>query len=238
MLKIIKNFYNRTKLKDSDEIETAIPPISHIKIFYKDYPRLPQKYLNQEKNKSEFETLLDMRKSYREFSTEPITFNQLSKTLLSCRNREDSKNTEMRTYPSGGARFPIETYLVAYNIEDLKKGAYHYNLKNKSLELLLEKDLKQEQRKIISPYLENPAATIVFTSVIPRSEVKYGIRSYPYSLIESGHMAQNMLLSCAEQGIGGCPVSGFVDETIKKILDLLDNEIPIYTISIGKVKRG
>jgi hypothetical protein len=47
-----------------------------------------------------------------------------------------------------------------------------YNMKDKCLELLLEKDLGKQRRDLISPYLENPAATIIFTSVIARSEVK------------------------------------------------------------------
>jgi SagB-type dehydrogenase family enzyme len=89
------------------------------------------------------------------------------------------------------------------------------------------------RRELISPYLENPAASIFFTSCISRSEVKYGLRAYPYSLIEAGHMGQNIQLASREIGVGSCPVSGFVDETIKYILDLTENEIPIYSISIG-----
>ena len=144
---------------------------------------------------------------------------------------------EKRTYPSGGARFPVELYVVAFNIDDLESGAYHYNIKKGTLETLWEKNLRNRQRELISPYLENPAATIIFTSVIARSEVKYGLRAYPYSLIEAGHMGQNIQLKSAELGIGSCSVSGFIDDTVKEILDLTDDEIPIYTISIGWERR-
>lgn len=51
-------------------------------------------------------------------------------------------------------------------------------------------------------------------------------------------MGQNIQLVASEIGIGSCPVSGFVDDTVKKILDLTDDEIPIYSISIGKIKKG
>ncbi|MFC1682114.1 nitroreductase family protein [Nanoarchaeota archaeon] len=71
-----------------------------------------------------------------------------------------------------------------------------------------------------------------------RSKVKYGLRAYPYSLIEAGHMGQNIQLAASEIGIGSCPVSGFIDDTVKKILDLTDDEIPVYSISVGKVKKG
>ena len=65
--------------------------------------------------------------------------------------------------------------------------------------------------------------------------IKYGLRSYPYSLIESGHMGQNIQLTATELDIGSCPVSGFVDDEVIKILDLTEGEIPIYSISIGNI---
>lgn len=45
------------------------------------------------------------------------------------------------------------------------------------------------------------------------------------------------MLAVAEHNIGACPVSGFVDDSIKEILDLTEGEIPVYTISIGKRKK-
>ncbi len=136
-----------------------------------------------------------------------------------------------------GARFPVELYVISFNIEDLDPGAYHYNIRRRSLEQLWKKDLRNRRRELISPYIENPAASIIFTSVIPRSEIKYGLRAYPYSLIEAGHMGQNIQLACAEIGMGCCSVSGFVDDTVKEILDLTDDEIPIYSICIGRRGR-
>ncbi len=47
-------------------------------------------------------------------------------------------------------------------------------------------------------------------------------------------MAQNMHLVCAELGLGSCSVSGFVNDSIAEILDLTENEIPLYVVGIGK----
>lgn len=241
MLKETRNFYKKTKLyPDSEnvvELEET-PNITHIEVFRKSYPRLPSVKLPEvNRENSEFEALLDYRESNRNFWDLPLSLAELSKIIGSCRIVDTKRKPERRTYPSGGARFPVELYVVSYNINELKQGAYHYNMKDNNLELLLEKNLKSQRRKLISPFLENPAATIIFTSVIARSEVKYGLRAYPYSLIEAGHMGQNILLAASEIGIGSCSVSGFIDDTVKKILDLTDDEIPIYSISIGKVKK-
>lgn len=240
MFKEIRNFYGKTKLYEKDledEIDDA-PNITHIEVFRKSYPRLPSiNLLGVDRENSEFENLLGHRESNRIFSESPLSLYELSKIIGSCRIADNDRKPERRTYPSGGARFPVELYLISYNIDDLKKGAYHYNMKDNSLELLLEEDLTKQRRELISPYLENPVGTIFFTSVIARSEVKYGLRAYPYSLIEAGHMGQNIQLAASEIGIGSCPVSGFIDDTVKSILDLTDDEIPIYSISIGRVKR-
>ena len=240
MLKEIRNFYKKIKLYEKDLENSAEETlnITHIKVFRKSYPRLPSVKLPEvNREDSEFETLLDHRESQRIFSHSPLSFREFSKIVGSCRIVDTKRKPEKRTYPSGGARFPVELYVMPYNVEELEQGAYHYNMKENSLELLLEKDLRNLRRELISPYLENPAATIIFTSVIARSEVKYGLRAYPYSLIEAGHMGQNIQLAASEIGIGSCPVSGFVDDTVKRILDLTDDEMPIYSISIGKVKR-
>lgn len=237
MLKEIINFYKKTKIpenmKDLPEEEW---PITFTKVFYKNYPRFPKIKLPEIERDGELETLLTMRESYRNFSNNPITLNELSKILGSCRITDNLRDPEKRTYPSGGARFPVELYLISFNIKNIKQGIYHYDIKGNNLEVLIEKDLSPEKREIISPYLENPAATIIFTSVIARSEVKYGIRAYPYSLIEAGHMGQNIHLACTEIGLGSCSVSGFADETVKKLLDLTEDEIPLYSIGIGQKK--
>jgi len=49
-------------------------------------------------------------------------------------------------------------------------------------------------------------------------------------------MGQNILLTSTEIGVGACPVSGFVDRKIQEILDLTENEIPIYSISLGNIR--
>lgn len=235
MLDEIKSFYEKQKNRDMLEDDRNELPVSHTHVFHKEYPRLDSVELPDTFDPdSELQTLLDIRESSRIFSDTPLSLEEIAKILRSCRITDHKRNPEKRSYPSGGARFPVELYLVSFNIDNLVPGTYHYNMVKDYLELLWKKDMTEVRRELISPYLENPAATIIFTSVIPRSEVKYGLRAYPYSLIESGHMGQNIQLTCAEIGVGACPVSGFVDDTVKKIIDLTDDEIPIYSMSVGR----
>jgi SagB-type dehydrogenase family enzyme len=125
--------------------------------------------------------------------------------------------------------------LVAFRIGGLESGIYHFNFDKFSLELLLKANLKKHEHEIVSPFVDNPAGAIILTSVISRSEVKYGWKSYPYSLIEAGHIGQNIALTCEKFGIGSCPVGGFVNDTVSELLDLTEDEIPLYVIGFGSI---
>lgn len=223
-----------TKLSDNT-MENEEPPITHIHVFHKEYPRLAQTDLPDIVPSGEFFDLLFSRESSRVFSGKPIPLDVLAIILRSCGIVDPSRRPEKRTYPSAGARFPIEVYVVVFKVEGISPGAYHYNFSKHCLELLLEANLTDESTNICSPYVENPAAALVFTAAIARSEVKYGIRSFPYSLIEAGHMCQNVHLACTKLCVGSCPIGGFVNESVSDILDLTDNELPLYTIGMGVV---
>lgn len=236
MLDEIKKFYERTKVKQVEWNITGDVPLTFVHVFTKAYPRLPAIPLPKADRTSSLENILSLRVSTREFADEPLSLDRIGAILRSCKVVDMDRVPERRTYPSAGGRFPVEIYLLAYNITDLARGAYHYNMREQKLELLWEKDLVDRQREIISTNLKNPAATIVLTSVISRSEVKYQYKAYPFSLLEAGHMGQNIILAVAEQGLCACPVSGFVDDAVKEILDLTDDELPIYSISLGHKK--
>jgi SagB-type dehydrogenase family enzyme len=234
MRKDIEVFYNAAKVeKLADATAGGEVPLTHIKVFHKRYPRLPRVALPDTQAGGQLFDLLRSRKSSRSFSEAPLHLNQLARILASCAIVDASGQVERRTYPSAGARFPVETYLISFRVDDLIPGCYHYDIEHPALELLWEQDLGSRVREIVSPAVEHPAAALVFTSVISRVEVKYGARAYPFSLLEAGHMAQNVSLVCTQMGIGSCPVGGFVNDTLSNCLDLTGDEIPIYAMALG-----
>jgi len=240
-IKDIKNFYNKTKITDPGG-EIKDPPVAYRHAFFKAYPRLPSFPLpdvskRENKSKKTLNQLRKNRKSTREFKKEPLSFKDLAIILRSNRILDLKRRPHKRTYPSGGARFPVETYLISFNFKGLVPGAYHYNIKENSLELLLKKNFRKKENKIVSFALHNPSAAIIFTSVISRQEVKYGYKAYPYSFIEAGHMAQNIEFTCTQEKIGCCCVGGFVDDLLIKTLDLTKYEIPLYVMGFGKMKK-
>jgi SagB-type dehydrogenase family enzyme len=237
MLKQIISFYKSVRVKKKDVIKVKKDqeaPITFVKVFHKEYPRLVSVSLPDANNDGELERVLRERKSIRTFSQDPLTLDELSLLLNGCQIYERDGFFERRAYPSAGARFPVEIYPIVFNVNGLERGAYHYNFDKHSLELLLKKDFTDLKDDFVSPFIENPALSFIMTSVIPRSEVKYGNKAYPFSLLEAGHIGQNISLLSAKYKIGCCSVGGYVDETVCWVLDLTSDEIPIYSLAIGK----
>lgn len=232
MLKQIKKFYEQIKLKSNEVKNNESPSYTHSHVFYKEYPRFPKEKINYH-DLEELGEIIEQRESTREFSEDPLPKEDIEKILSSHKIVDNTRFPERRTYPSGGARFPVETYIISYNVDGLNPGAYHYNILKGKLEKVLDRDISEKSKEINSPFLHDPAASIILTSALPRAEVKYGPKALPISYIEAGHIAQNINLVCAKEDIGCCNVAGYVDDTIKEILDLTEDEIPIYAIGVG-----
>jgi nitroreductase len=80
----------------------------------------------------------------------------------------------------------------------------------------------------------DPPAALIPTSVLSRSEVKYGHKAYDFSPLGAGHMARNIQLACEERGLGSCGVGGYVDGEIAELLDLTEEECPLYAIALER----
>jgi SagB-type dehydrogenase family enzyme len=214
-----------------------------VRIFYKIYPRFPKFRLPKLKAKGELENLLIRRQSVREFTDSPIpleTFGRLIHFSFGIKENQETEVQKKRFYPSAGARYPIEPYIIANNISDLNFGLYHYNTKEDKLEVLLKRDLRRDSQKIFGEDISiNNPNFIILTGVMSRTEVKYGINAYRFALLEAGHIGQNLYLLSEKENLGCCAIGGFDNDYLSKLLDLTDDEIPIYSIAIGnKVKNA
>ena len=240
MLDEIRNFYERTKFNFSQAEQTKpdfIWPLNWVKIFFKTYPRMGCIKLDPSPKVPELSTALGVRRSVREFRDDSISFRDLSDLLVyssGIRNVGEKWEMTKRYYPSAGARYPIETYLIANNTFNLANGLYHLNVKENALEPLLSQDLREESQKIfgVGNYEKNPNF-LVLTGVMSRTEVKYGVNAYRFACLEAGHLGQNLSLISAEKGIGCCGIGGFDNDRLVKLLDLTEDEIPVYALAIG-----
>ncbi|MBU0999945.1 SagB/ThcOx family dehydrogenase [Patescibacteria group bacterium] len=235
-------FNRTTNNKNLDAGGRKKIPESWSKIHFKTYPRFNKVKLTRSFSKKKISLLsvLNKRRSTRTFSGVSISIKDLSYLLLysgGIVNPGMVLDESRRSYPSAGARYPLEVYpLVIIGNEEIKAGLYHYNVKEHTLEVILEEDLKQWLLESTGNFKPITKASVVFiiTGVLDRARVKYGDRGYRYVLIEAGHMAQNLLLLSTGLGMANLAVGGYIDFKVTQLLDLeLVKEAPLYMIAVG-----
>lgn len=242
MLQEILGFHDLTTNKPvaNDNEQTADQAAAEVpyKLYRKAYPRFPIIDLAEHSDTGlTLHHALENRESVREFANRPMELLQLSQILSSVRVTDAERFPEKRTYASAGALFPIEIYLLAFNVAGLETNrVHHLNLRINALEVLWPISAEYRREDLVSPDMTDCAAAIVMTSVLPRSAVKYGEKAYGFSYIEVGLILQNLILACTGTDIGACPVGGFIDETVSNVLDLPADEIPLCLAALGNKK--
>lgn len=192
-----------------------------------------------------FETVLQQRRSVRQFSGTPISLNALAKILyfgdgiVTSALAQDGAEWLLRTAPSGGGLFPIDLYCIVLRVDGVMPGLYSYNTLHHSLEQLAVQDFTEPLIKATSGEIPVSQASvcILLSAVMQRTSFKYGERAYRFVLLEAGHIAQNLLLATHAEGLGGVPIGGFYDDMLNDLLRLDGcQEAVLYLILIGSTQ--
>lgn len=179
------------------------------------------------------QSLLD-RRSIRSYTGEPLTLQEVSQLLWAAQGVTDPRG--FRTAPSAGALYPLELYLVAGDVEGLISGVYRYEPDGHQLVKTMDGDKRAElaSAALGQDCVEEGAISIVFTGVYERTTIKYGERGIRYVHIEAGHAAQNLCLQATAMGLGAVTIGAFYDEQLAELLNLPENEQPLYVIPVGR----
>ena len=167
--------------------------------------------------------ILQQRRSVRKFSSRPLTINQLSYLLWASDGISFSTGDfYLRTAPSAGALYPIETYILINRVEGIAPGLYHYAIKAHALETLKEGELGSDFARAAMGQRTCAEAPIVFiwTAIFQRTLYRYHERGYRYIYLDAGHIAQNMALNATAMGMVSCQIGAYFDDEIDKLLTL------------------
>ena len=190
--------------------------------------------------KSIWETIAG-RRSFREFSSQPITFAELSQLIWATQGiTSRASGFAFRTVPSAGALFPIETYLIVNRVEGIPPGVYHYSAEGREVALLKEGQFGSDLCRggLGQEMLEEGACVFVWTAVVQRSRWKYRERAFRYIYIDAGHIGQNLYLAAAAMGLGCCSVGAFYDEEVDRLVGVDGKEeISVYLGVVGRILK-
>jgi SagB-type dehydrogenase family enzyme len=174
------------------------------------------------------------RRSTRSYTGEPLTLEEVSQLLWAA---QGITNTEgHRTAPSAGGLYPLELYVVAGDVTGLEPGIYHYLPEHHELALVARGDIRSDlsEAALSQAWVADGAISVVMTAVYERTTTKYGDRGIQYVHMEAGHAAQNLCLQATALGLGLVTVGAFYVEELVELLNLPDDEIPLYVIPAGR----
>jgi SagB-type dehydrogenase family enzyme len=183
--------------------------------------------------RSRIEELIEERRSVRRYTDRVLSESVISRILWAVQGI--SSEGGLRTAPSAGALYPLETYLVVGEGSGLEPGTYRYVPEEHTLVQEIEGDTREKLSlaALSQPMIKNACASIVISAVYPRITSKYGKRGIRYAHMEAGHAAQNVYLLGVELGIGTCVIGAFDDEEVRKVLKMPVNEDPLYILPLG-----
>lgn len=208
---------------------------------YKTYPDAEKTELPVEWSLREarIQPLLQQRRSLRRYnSTEPLELSDLSFLLWASQGITARMGGHfLRTSPSAGALYPIETYLVVENVTGVESGLYHFDVGHFQLEKLSAKVRSTEAARVClnQDFIVDAHLVFFWTAVFRRSMAKYGERGFRYLFLDAGHICQNLLLAAEALDCGGCPIAAFYDQEANSLLGINEkHETLVYAASIGR----
>ena len=187
-------------------------------------------------SKVSVEETLSKRRSIREYKDESLTLEEVSQILWAAQGIT-APEFGARTTPSAGALYPLEVYLVVKNANGLKAGVYQYLPESHKLTEVLEGDMSSQLAKAAlgQMFIAEAPVNLVFSGVFSRTTSKYGDRGIQYVYMEVGHAAQNVYLQAQSLGLGTVVVGSFNDEEVKRMLNMSEEETPLYIMPVGKI---
>ncbi|MBD2677099.1 MULTISPECIES: PatA/PatG family cyanobactin maturation protease [Nostoc] len=209
---------------------------------------------------------IESRKSVREYDDNyPIAIEQLSellyrtarvKELLEAeewfgdfwRKNPDHKldfdygKLSKRPYPSSGAMYELEIYLVVQHCRGLNLGVYHYDPLNHQLEQLMESKDNiinllgySWMGEVLSP---RPQIILVITARFGRIFRRYRAMAYAAVLKNVGILYQNFYLVATNMGLAPCAIGSGNSDTFGRLigLDYLEESV-VGEFALGSLPK-
>lgn len=191
----------------------------------------------------DFSRVLLSRRTWREFADKPIEFCDLATTLWltfgvqGWLNFHGLGKLAVKTSPSGGARHPVEAYIVARKVNGLNPGVYHYASHRHELERLRDLPSMRSLRALTpaQDWCSKSACMILMTAVFGRDQWKYRFpRAYRAVLLDAGHICQTFCLTATWLGLAPYCTMALADSKIERLLGIDGvSEGVIYLAGVG-----
>ena len=174
------------------------------------------------------EEAIASRRSKRRFQTKALDLKLVSQLLWAAQGITD-ETSKLRAAPSSGALFPVELFIMT------QEGFFHYVPDNHELELINSIDMRKSFKTAAlnqEPVLQAPLSILIFAdfSRVTQKYIHHGVK---YVHMETGHIAQNILLQAAALDLGVVCIGAFDADEVKEIVPVAEELDPLYIMPVG-----
>ena len=185
---------------------------------------------------------LARRRTMRRLRDDPMTITaladcfQYSMAITAMLDDPEIIDLPLKMTPSGGGRNPYEAYVCVRNVTGVAPGAYHYSAVERTLGAVKSGPPPSFPSLLArQAWTENAAAVIFLVANFDRAMWKYHQpAAYNATLIEAGHIAQNIMLAATTHGLVADPVGALSLKAIEGVLGVGGpTQAVIYALVLG-----
>lgn len=189
------------------------------------------------------EEALASRRSHRSFTGEAISAEDLSQLLWAAYGITQplsgypQMQGGLRTAPSAGALFPLKIYVLAGKVKGIEPGVYRYSSREHKLTRVIENDVRGQlsDAALRQEMIKTAPAVIFYSADFSLNTVKYGDRGRErYVCMDLGHSTENVYLQAEALHLGTCAIGAFNDQAVRNVMQLPENEEPLYIMPVGQ----
>lgn len=170
---------------------------------------------------------LAKRRSIRAFKTAALSPDQISQLCWAAQGITDPEHG-LRTAPSALKLYAVRVYVVD------ESGAFEYLPQTHALRNLGIEDAMRRTRECFRSDALRAAPMFMIIAMEPeRLRARCGDRAERFSLLEVGHVCQNVLLQATALGLGAVSAGGIDEAEMAKLLRLPKEIQPVYGVPVG-----
>lgn len=178
------------------------------------------------------EAVIAARRSVRKYGPEELSLDEISQLLWSAQGITGGR-PDRRAAPSAGGLHPLEVYLCRQD------GVWHYRPESHKLLKHLEEDVREPLAEAAwrQLFIGRAPAVFLMSAHISRTTSKYEERGrIRYVPMDAGHATENMLLQAVALELGAVCVAAFEDAKVAQVIELPEEEEPLYIIPVGRLR--
>ncbi len=175
-------------------------------------------------------------------SVRDITCEDLSGILtlsygLTARAQHAGGDFYYRSAASAGALYPTEIYVAAEGVGGLDDGLYHFSVASHGLIPL--RRAGEWRACLPGGTAQRPSLMFFLSAIFFRSAWKYRDRSYRYHLLDTGHVAENLVLALKAHGLPFSVSCDFPDALVNRLLGLdPSREVTLLVCRVPAAENG